>query len=560
MTERASLTETRGGGSEDERPQSLNLLGISLDYDPQGKVFSITHKDGTTLSKGLDGNWFKTKPGEDSVYQPCRVIQDNRTGAVTVKYADRATTFSTDGIREQRFEVPKRPESAELKQAREHLLALAPELKADMEAFERRAQAQKLPEKEIQLTYGYVGRMLDATSTLKTTPAQRELLAQQVIKQAAEPQNISQGNHSTCNVTTIESVVYTRCPSRAAKLVSDVALTGQSMFLGPDNQFHTVKIDQLAPTDEAKTTPVADGKRSYASQLFQVSAVNMHWTMAGDYFGTAGQFKYEQLDINSDTDTGERLWDVSQNPPKEMAQAPSLTGDNIVDICNAITGKKDCIYLAYDDGSENKAKVSLFKTEEELKAAIQKARGEGKLPAIIIVSTDQNPFWNDMDGGAYDSDGNPWHVVTVRDFDANGHRVAIANQWSQNDNHLSRNAVGLRDLYMASRSLDYVDSNDPEIGTLPELESQVKYLQDRNRREIHLELELLRVKHNLEKVDDATYQDQLLALAKDTATKWSGTVGEWEQRRKDRVLRQFSLMLAEEDPAFTTKVQAELSK
>jgi hypothetical protein len=557
---------------ETARTKPLSTLStpkgdLDFSYDNSGKLFSISREDGWAFTKANDGNWFETKPGGDTEYARCRVIQDDKARTITLKYADRAIIFSGEGVREERIAQPSRIESPELIESRRHLIALGERdlddgganLKAQMKAFEKRAREQGLSDKEIQQTYGYVGRLLDSTSTRYTSVAQRRELAEQILEQAAEPRHISQGNHNTCNVTSVESVVYTRCPSRAAKLVSDIALTGQSPFVGPDGTMQNVKVDNCAPVGEAKDNfPREDGKRSYASQLFQVAAINMHWQLATEYNGSAGTFKYEQLDVNDNTDTGERLWDTSETPPKELRKTPYLFMNDIVDICNGITGKSDSIYLAYDDGDAKTTSSSRFKTEEELKDLLVKAKKEGKLPAIIMVATDESIFWNDQNGPKYESTDNPWHVVTVRDFDANGHRVAFANQWEQAQNHLGKNAVDLRDLFMATRATDYVDPNDATVGTIPELEKRVDWLKAHSRRELHTELELLRLKHNHEQIDDAAFEDQLVALAKDTNREWKDAVGGYEIKRRDRVLRQFDLILRHEDAALLDKVKKEL--
>src|SRR5262249_53565715 len=130
-----------------------------------------------------------------------------------------------------------------------------------------------LSPEEVAKTYKQIERLLEPSGDKPIEQAEKNKLALEVMRHVAHPQDISQGSYNTCNVTTVETRTYTRQPSEAAKLVADVALTGQ--YTAHDGT--VVAVSPKAHGQSKLDLPTPDGTRDHASEIFQVTAVNIHY-------------------------------------------------------------------------------------------------------------------------------------------------------------------------------------------------------------------------------------------------------------------------------------------
>ncbi len=197
-------------------------------------------------------------------------------------------------------------------------------------------------------------------------------LAREVLAQGAKPTDIAQGTNNTCNVTTVENLIYTKEPGTAAKLVADVAITGS--YTAKDGTRITFDKEQIKPDAEARNTTRKDGDRSYATQLFNQTAVNLEHQKANP------NVRYEIQPPG-----GERLMDYSKKPPEQLRdcngkiQHPNLTDNQIVGAFTTITGKdgKD-IYLAHKSGMDKDSTlVTPFGSEKELGEKLAELKAQG---------------------------------------------------------------------------------------------------------------------------------------------------------------------------------------
>lgn len=306
---------------------------------------------------------------------------------------------------------------------------------------------------EMASTYREVSRLI-ATNPVTTNISYEDRLkiAQQIMKNAARPGNVDQGRHDTCNVTVVEARMYTRNPSKAAKLVVDVATTGS--FTTKDGTTITLAADSLKPDEEARGTTPANGQRSFASQIFQITAVNVHWQRSNsDPFGNyadKGSIKYEQIPSKRNLfgkDHGERLLHYlpGQLQPKELAKGPTLGAPHLKEIANQISGLNESDFVLENKlkGGANTVKVG---SEQELKEAIKKAKDSNSLPVIIRVHTGNEPFLSDR-GGSFARSQGVWHVVTITAYDEAAGVVSIDNQWGTGSDHKK---VKVSQLYKAT--------------------------------------------------------------------------------------------------------------
>ncbi len=350
---------------------------------PDGTV-SVDHTDGTRYVRspeeggGYTENHYGRKPQDNYVVEctadgKYRVAECSPDGEIVI------TEFREPGENEldARVEKAKMRDLAEAKI--EDPVARA-QFQADLAKFDARQtelgqqyekqgmspeEAEKKANEEIAKTYREIRRLIEAPGN-PDLPMIKEkhriLMAGQVLHQAAHPEDVSQGSYGTCNVTTIESRLYVKNPSEAAKLVTDVATTGKYTTKGDPPRSEPVTVDFTKPPermaslkphgDSARPHVPGENHRSYASQIFQVTAVNIHYEKANAKDGT--DIRYEQRkpgpDKGADPDNGERLLNYKENDPKtgkppaevpgpdgKPARAPDLHPRQLVDVANEIS-------------------------------------------------------------------------------------------------------------------------------------------------------------------------------------------------------------------------------
>ena len=329
-----------------------------------------------------------------------------------------------------------------------------------MRRFEDRATRDEVKPAEIALTYHHLSRLIETEGSTILDLGQRKALSQQIIEQAADPTLIDQGYHNTCNVAVVESRMYTRHPSDAVRLVTDMALAGQ--FETADKTVIQVSSESLQPHTQSKLDSREDGARSYASQVFQVAAVNAYWQrQTEDSESNQIDVRYEQVDPEGDTDTGERLLNYWGMSPSEQTEKdgtpmrhPNLGINDIWDVYSQITGNNEKnAFLANAETVKN-SRVPTFENEDQLQAQLTYLKDAGRLPAVIQVDARNEPFLTDSDDGMEGgSDG--WHVVTVTDFDPATDRVSVDNQWGMDADKFGDEALPLEELYLSTwRSTD----------------------------------------------------------------------------------------------------------
>jgi hypothetical protein len=400
--------------------------------------------------------------------------------------------------------------------------------RADVARFEDRAGKDKISSVDIVKTYENVNRLFKTQPPTAVAPDWTPRLAQQVMAQAATLTNIDQGGYNTCNVTTVESMMYTYHPDMAARMVADLALKGE--FTGADGTRVKMDAASLRPSKEALTHPPVDGERSFATQLANVALTNMH------YAKHDRNLRYEQHPPDNPTDNGERLIDYGKRPPQRVKEdgaevnAPHLDDDHMVDIFRRVTGdnRKD-VYLSHEQYAAGEGKLlTKFTTEEQLATKLEQLQKDGGLPVILSVNCHVEPFWS-ASGGGTESDNEGAHVVTVRHYDKGPPvKVQIDNQYGTKGDHGLGNEISLRQLYMA---------------TLPTKQAvdmfQQKVEADRvttGNKNYHDELDLLRMQRLDERLTPAEYNAALKSLIKETTDHFdekrrTGTLDEQEYER-----------------------------
>jgi hypothetical protein len=286
--------------------------------------------------------------------------------------------------------------------------------------FEKRKQTNNLSSEEVDKTYQQLSRLLDKRGTGYTTEDSRLALAKQILENAAFPSPIFQGAHNTCAPAAIESRMYTRNPSDAARLVTDIALTGK--FTTTDGNTIQVPAINLHQDPDSGMEQVRDGVRPYASQVFQSTIGNLYWQ---SHVADPNSVRYVQMP-HAPESTGELLQYKRGKQWITRTDEPLLYDNTYRDIYEKIVGKtktNGCFVIeppnpSLDDGISTVKAASASQLGKTLQAMRE------QFPIITAVHTSNEPFYSD------NYKRNPsWHAITVTEMDANGY-VTIPNSWT----------------------------------------------------------------------------------------------------------------------------------
>jgi hypothetical protein len=322
----------------------------------------------------------------------------------------------------------------------------AAEAKKDMAAIEHRNPP--LTAEEINSIYDSTSKLLEykeGPSPLKE-PAERALLAASILHNASLRHEIDQGYHNTCNVTTLEERLNVTNPAEAARIVSEVGLTGE--YQSKDKQVIKLDPDSLHADGEARLDcgdPGSNGKRDYASQIFDMATINDYWQHQQP------PLTYSQAAKTSPSDTGERLTyangqEVLGFDGRPMRQ-PALNVEAMGQIGASLgmTGRYIISNTRAGDSSGigTKSVESYKDFNTAIQAAIQGENKDGKSTSIIKVNTNDPLFGGNGDKGG----AGGWHVVNASDYKAGPPaQVFITNQWGAEKNQW----VNVSDLYNAT--------------------------------------------------------------------------------------------------------------
>jgi hypothetical protein len=369
-------------------------------------------------------------------------------------------------------------------------------------------KAKAEADKEINETYIHLDYLIqtkcewNADGKPGLDAGQKIRLSEDVMHQVAHPTEINQGHHNTCNAATIETCTTTRHPSETAGLVAEVATTGKYTVKGPPIHKVELPTENLTYHGAAEVGYPADARRSYASQIFQTTAVNLY------YIEHKSLIRYLQTDDSSGKgDTGERLEDRSKHPPKPYkTHAPGVMAvpGHMLDVQHFITGEQGMLLTSQNRPTDAKSAVVHIHSEEDLKKALEDAKKHGKFPITIEVSSNTEPFRSDGGG----PNGVP-HAVTICGYDDSepkNPKIYVDNQWGAGPDHLAgmdaehrdgQAPLSLHQMWQATRKPIVNDSEDAA-----KLDHDVSTHKFKSRVEFETELRQLIVRVNH---DWATY-------------------------------------------------------
>jgi len=408
----------------------------------------------------------------------------------------------------------------------------------DMADFEKRAAEAKPPltQEQVAATYKEMAKLIEAPDNPKLKDSaghaldhnDRVTIAEQILNHAAHPEMIDQGFHSSCGAAAVEQRVFAVHPEDAAKMIADVATTGE--FKNKDNgRVIRPDLDALLHPDAAgqKAYPPVDNERTMASQLFQVTAISSVY---------ASYRQIEPVPGHKPPDTGERITDLDGKmvdgklPLKDF---PGLTTFQEQDIAKHITGKEESGSFIENGAFRPDQKYTndhthYVNSEADLKEQLAEMKKNGRLPAVISVYTGNEPYRADSHAGDAGGSGG-WHAVTITDYDETTGKVSVANQWGKGARHIQHDGQGglsVGELYAATNGPRPGESRQQSLmHEIEDLKKQVADERKEGQPNHAVELELLRKQHEAGQISDKDYQ----AAVQKTMVQ---AVRDWKKQRE----------------------------
>lgn len=325
-----------------------------------------------------------------------------------------------------------------------------------MNVFDARASLRGLNEQELARSYHNISRIFKDNQSPDShlTPELRKQVGLEVLHHAAFPTSIDQGQNYTCIVTASESSMFTTNPASATRVISDLALTGQ--FRAHGGNIIRPNRDDLKPDAEAqafKFDQIGHGSRTYASQLYQVGSVDLHWQRA-ELTGDDPRYKAGTLHyrIQPKTEGFRNEERVSYIDPKTKAEerifkddeGPGMDADKIISIERQISGKlmSQRAVSARDSGKSNKFRLH-WTTVEQLRSGLEDLHKNKKFPVLVDVNTRAGEFWNVSRGNqpimvSDEHLGTLSHSIQITSYSPETGRVTLDNTWGNDHDFTGR--------------------------------------------------------------------------------------------------------------------------
>ncbi len=307
-------------------------------------------------------------------------------------------------------------------------------------AFEERAIALRISHANQIETIEQVSKLVKPRK--KDSAVDRQLhpqLAKEVLQNIAQPFYIDQGNHPTCVLNSIENIVASGHPEKYSQIIADIAIKGGST--------HGITLPEncLEPDREARITSDRDGRRVFASQLFQYYLANIHWSEGGDL--PDGSFSdtvtYQPVKAGSNSAglfvDGELLKDYGRNSKgnfvKITYEAPEIEEWHIVPLFRKVVPRGKLTVIDHidsvDSGNFNGRKtVNTVKSVKDLEYILSK-----NSPNAMICGVRAEGLL----GQTKSSQEFGWHSVVVRDYDPRSRSLYLDNSWGRAEEWSGRN-------------------------------------------------------------------------------------------------------------------------
>lgn len=434
------LVQIDGPGGKFEKHGDSWYLKTSRGLERESLNFSIDEY-GNLVSHRKNGTLHSIKDvdGTISIYDG----QGRFVRATQLKLEQQSDRLKS--IVEKRF--------ADNPEARDRMLDLIERVNG-REVMERGKVGAPYNADEVALTFREMSRLLAAKENmLNLSKGQIDALAEQILFGAAHPSTFSQGKNPTCNVSVICNIFLSNNPSTAARIVSEVVLSGKYLSRKGVVDMSHFRLDGDSIKSLTHTAEETDGTRNLFGQIIQETLINTYWQKASrgpsnepgnPFFGEIepGELFYD-YNIPGDPNSGQSIKLRSTGEiyftTKEKMNSPHMGSREITEAYNAAsygdTLKASELYLGHNEIATGLNGPITLSSPEALKEALIAAKEEGRLPIIVQVNPShpvitRGSKWKDL------KNGDSSHVITVRDINPETGQLDVINQWSRKDNRL----------------------------------------------------------------------------------------------------------------------------
>lgn len=336
-----------------------------------------------------------------------------------------------------------------------------------------------LSEREKIDTLQQFDRLIQDSDSALVPAEDRLLLASQLGLQVNKIDQVDQGHFKTCNFSTIEKVMSLHHTNHIARMIADVALTGETRTVGG----RLIKIDPkcLRPADDAALSLHKDGERSLVSQYFAQISAEIRFQQFNEKFGTA--LKYALLngeervmdfsgsaprevycvDVDSGKVTlvpepellldGRRVVDKNLQPEStKPLDSPKVRASDVLDVYKEMSGRDtDAMFLihyemakkeqhsglrgCYERFMETEPPVDkrqqLYRNADELESSLRKA----KFPVFFAECG---------------------HITTINSFDKTSRKSDYDNQWGHAHDRIGSNGLIPEELEKRGSDVEYL--------------------------------------------------------------------------------------------------------
>ena len=334
-----------------------------------------------------------------------------------------------------------------------------PQMKAfehDINTFENRAAADKLPPEKITSFYNETERLLKE-KPMHYSLSQRANLALELVHHAADPESVRQGFSPTCNVSSIEFRMLAKDPQAVAKLTADVV---------HDGTFTTKDGTRLLDNWHSLQPGQSDSGRDMLDKLVQTTLVNCHWERHKAYDEDTSYYRYEHAKELG----GDRIYRYNMNGSREALlddktglpiNDPQLTSPHLHDIYNQAARTEDERFSIANANARRRTDCTPSTTTEDctyvnsahaLHEDLVRGERQHLYPMEIQVHTANNPdrkqtLKNDP-YAPMDDNHFGWHAIAIKSYNAKTHTVKIHNSWGKEADV----NISLEELYRATMS------------------------------------------------------------------------------------------------------------
>ncbi len=343
--------------------------------------------------------------------------------------------------------------------------------KKDLVEFEIRSETDRLSMTDKMEFYGQVGRVLKESKSGNKIYSSKELqtIASDMVRLAHQPGLVNQGADPTCTTAALETALYIQEPATIARMVADVATTGQ--YVTTDGTVLKVLESNLHP-DKYKADTPEEKKRSLASQIAQPALINIHWARQDEFQGETGlkgKISYEEgypPEFNGDNHN--RMMNYSKTPPEPFTetetkldptseekafvqtqrpiQQPSMQMSYLSDVYKQLRGNKGDLTIVDENEGEGVTKPN---SEAHFKKIVEDAQARNK-PILLGVHANRGPFLADL---LFESDSDKrmsaeeksaavnmhaYHALVGYNYDKNSGDLAVENQWGTKVDHTGK--------------------------------------------------------------------------------------------------------------------------